>query len=183
MSRNRTFALLGALYVSQYLGIGFFYTALVAILRERGVPLGQLSAVQLIGLVWGVKFLWAPLLDRYGSHRGWLLVLQPAIVVGLLAIVPLDPVADFPTLLLLAGAVAGLSATQDIAADAIAAAAAARSLPHRLLGVSRAAVRCWPSWSAAAIVVASIRRPFELPEDGDRRAVRGCRAGRLAIQN
>ena len=125
MTRSRTFALLGGLYASQYLGIGFFYTARVALLRQRGVPLEQLGVIQVLGLLWGAKFLWAPLLDRHGSrrhghYRGWLLVLQPAIVVALLALVPLDPVADFGALLLLAGAVAALSATQDIAADAIA---------------------------------------------------------------
>lgn len=126
MNRRRTFTLLGALYVSQFLGVGFFVTALVAILRERGVPLEQLALLQVLGLIWAVKFLWAPLVDRHGPRRGghyrrWLLVLQPLIVIGLLVMLPVDPVADFTTLLLpLAGLVVLFSATQDIAADALA---------------------------------------------------------------
>lgn len=120
MTRRNTFALLGGLYVSQYLGVGFFYTALAAILRDRGMPLEQLGLLQLLGMIWAVKFAWAPLLDRHGSYRGWLLVLQPAIVVGLLLITPLDPVDDFGLLILVATAIVALSATQDIAADAIA---------------------------------------------------------------
>ena len=125
-NRRRTFSLLAGLYVSQYLGIGFFYIALSAILRERGMPLEQIALIQLPGLFWAAKFLWAPLVDRYGSrtrghYRSWLLVLQPLLVVALLAMIPIDPVADFGTLLLpLAAVVALFSATQDIASDALA---------------------------------------------------------------
>lgn len=123
--RRRTLRLLGGLHVSQYLSIAFSTTALVAILREGGVSLEQLGVLQALGLLWAVKFLWAPLLDRYGSprfghYRGWLLVLQPAIVVGLLGLVGLDPVGDLSALLLVTGLVMALSATQDVAADAIA---------------------------------------------------------------
>lgn len=121
MSKRRTFALLAGLYVSQYLGIGFFYTALVAILRERGAALDQLGAVQILGFVWAAKVLWAPLLDRFGGrYRRWLLVLQPAIVLGFLALTLFDPVADFGPLMVVCALVVALSATQDVAADALA---------------------------------------------------------------
>lgn len=121
MTRRGTFALLASLYVSQFLGVGFFFTALVAILRDRGVPLEQLAVIQALGLVWAVKFLWTPLIDRYGRrYRSWLLVLQPLIAVAPLATIPLDPVADFGSLILLAALVVLVSATQDIAADALA---------------------------------------------------------------
>ncbi|WP_375425082.1 MFS transporter [uncultured Friedmanniella sp.] len=125
LSRRRTFTLLSGLYVSQFLGVGFFFTALVAILRDRGASLEQLSTIQALGLVWAVKVFWAPLLDRYGSrrrghYRGWLLVLQPLIAVSLLAMIGLDPVGDFGPMMALAALVVLFSATQDIAADALA---------------------------------------------------------------
>lgn len=123
--RRSTFLLLGGLYVSQFLGVGFFLIALTAILRERGVGLEQIGLINALGLVWAIKFLWAPLLDRYGSrrlghHRGWLLVLQPAIAVLLLVMIPFDVVDDLGTVIALVAGVVLLSATQDIAADALA---------------------------------------------------------------
>ncbi|SCL35739.1 Predicted arabinose efflux permease, MFS family [Micromonospora nigra] len=121
----RTYSLLAGLYVSQFLGLGFFYTGLAAILRDRGASLEQLGVAQLLGLFWALKFLWSPLVDRFGStrhghYRSWLLVLQPAMAVGLLGLLVVDPVDDFGSLMLLAGLVVLLSATQDIAADALA---------------------------------------------------------------
>lgn len=63
MSRRWTFVRLN---VRQFLGVGFSYTALVAILREPGASLGQPSTILVLGLVWAVEVLWAPLLDRLG---------------------------------------------------------------------------------------------------------------------
>ena len=84
-------ALLTTLWVTQYVGIGFLTVGLVAILRADGVSLADLSLVSLLGLAWPLKLLWAPLLDRYGSrrlghHRSWLLALQSAMVLALLAL-------------------------------------------------------------------------------------------------
>src|SRR5690606_27612309 len=81
------------LYVTQYVGVGFITIGLVAILRDGGTPLETLGALTLIGLVWPLKVLWAPLLDRYGSrtrghYRSWLLVLQSALVVALPPLLP-----------------------------------------------------------------------------------------------
>jgi MFS family permease len=120
-----TWALLGSLYLTQYLGIGFFLVALVAILREQGAPLEQLGLVYLLGLTWAFKFLWAPLVDRLGvprigHFRGWLLVMQTGMVVTLLVIGTLDPVADFGRVYALCLLLALLAATQDIAADGLA---------------------------------------------------------------
>lgn len=119
------FLLLGSLYMTQYIPIGFFIVALPAILRQRGASLEQISTVALLGLVWVLKFLWAPLVDRYGwqklgHYRSWLLVMQSLMVVCLLALTPFDVLDDYSIILagsLLFGALAG---TQDIAADALA---------------------------------------------------------------
>ncbi|MFI6132859.1 MFS transporter [Micromonospora sp. NPDC051141] len=117
---------LTALYVTQYLGIGFITVGLTAILRDGGTSLDTLALLQVVGLIWPVKFLWAPVLDRYGSrHRGhyrsWLLVLQAALVLTLLALLPFSRPADqLGPVIAICAAFVFFSATQDIAADAVA---------------------------------------------------------------
>jgi MFS family permease len=117
---------LSVLYVTQYLGIGFITVGLVAILRDGGTSLDTLAVLQVIGLIWPVKFLWAPLLDRYGSrryghYRIWLLILQTAMVLALAALLPFgDPAAQLGPVIAVCAAYVFLSATQDIAVDAVA---------------------------------------------------------------
>ena len=125
MSTGARYGLLAALYGSQFIPLAFFLFGLPAILRAQGTPLEQLGLLQLIALVWVVKFLWAPLVDRFGSrrlghYRGWLLTTQTLIVLGVLALSPLDVADDLPTLIVAIGVIGVLSATQDIAADATA---------------------------------------------------------------
>lgn len=120
------FRLITALYFTQYLGVGFLTIGLVAILRDGGTSLATLGLVQTIGLIWPLKFLWAPLVDRFGSrrhghYRSWLVPLQLGLVITLLGLTPfatpsehLGPVMAICALFVL------FSATQDIAADALA---------------------------------------------------------------
>ncbi|MFC3502470.1 MFS transporter [Micromonospora krabiensis] len=117
---------LSTLYVTQYLGIGFITVGLTAILRDGGTSLDTLAVLQIVGLIWPVKFLWAPVIDRYGSrrrghYRSWLLVLQTGLVVALLALLPFDRPADrLGPVVAVCAAYVLLSATQDIAVDAVA---------------------------------------------------------------
>ncbi|WP_433233215.1 MFS transporter [Micromonospora sp. CA-248260] len=117
---------LTALYVTQYLGIGFITVGLTAILRDGGTSLDTLALLQFVGLVWPLKFLWAPLLDRYGSrrhghYRSWLLPLQAGLVLSLLALLPFaDPTRQLGPVVAICAAYVFLSATQDIAVDAVA---------------------------------------------------------------
>ncbi|MDG4778895.1 MFS transporter [Micromonospora sp. WMMD961] len=117
---------LTALYVTQYLGVGFITVGLTAILRDGGTSLDTLALLQIVGLIWPIKFLWAPVLDRYGSrHRGhyrsWLLVLQSALVLALLALLPFtDPADALGPIVAICAAYVFFSATQDIAVDAVA---------------------------------------------------------------
>lgn len=120
----RKYTLLASLYITQYLGLGFFFTALVAILRQQGVPLEQLSAIYVLGLFWILKFLWAPLVDRIGfgrlgHYRGWLIVMQSLLMLTLLAMGLFDLQTQLGPILGLCMLVGLLSATQDIAADAL----------------------------------------------------------------
>ncbi|GAA3139876.1 MFS transporter [Planomonospora alba] len=123
MRRN---GILLSLYTTQYIGVGFVSIGLIAILRDGGTSLATLGALTLIGLVWPLKVLWAPLLDRFGSqarghYRSWLLILQSGLVLTLLALLPFDPSGgNLGPLVLVCAAYVLLSATQDIAVDAIA---------------------------------------------------------------
>lgn len=123
-SRRATFRLLGVLQAGQYLPINFIHMALVVILRDRGASLSQIALVNAVGLLFSAKFLWAPLLDRFGGRKGhfrsWLLVLQPLIAAMLIALLPLDPVGDYGLLMVVVLVVVQASAMQDVAADALA---------------------------------------------------------------
>ncbi len=96
---------------------------LQAWMTDVGIELTLIGALALIKLPYALKFLWAPLLDRHalpflGRRRGWLVVVQGALVLALLALSTVnlkDQIAFFG---LLAVLVAFLSASQDILIDA-----------------------------------------------------------------
>lgn len=124
MTRGR-WAMFLSLYVTQYLGLGFFLIALIAILRQKGLPLEQLGLIYLLGTMWVIKVLWAPLVDRFGlrrlgHYRSWLIVMQAGMIGTLLAIGGLDLDHQLPQILALCFLYAFFSATQDIAADGLA---------------------------------------------------------------
>lgn len=77
----------------------------------------------LVGLPYTLKFLWAPLIDRFsarwlGRRRSWMLLMQLAIAGVLLLMALTEPESQLWGLALLALLLATLSATQDIAIDA-----------------------------------------------------------------
>ena len=117
---------LGSLYTAQYLGTGFLYFGLVSILRRQGTALEHLAAFQLVGVVWALKFLWAPLLDAFGArphghYRRWVLLLQPLLALSTLALLLIPAPADqLGALSVIVAIYALTSATQDIAVDALA---------------------------------------------------------------
>jgi MFS family permease len=118
-------ALLGGLYITQFLGLGFILTAVPTIMREAGAGLDEIAWIYVLGLVWSIKFLWAPLVDRYGSkrhghYRSWLVVLQSLMIVSLVAAAFFDIGSQLPILAGCFVLLSFLSATQDIAADALA---------------------------------------------------------------
>ncbi|WP_241075666.1 muropeptide transporter [Achromobacter insuavis] len=88
-----------------------------------GVPLQQIGFLTLVGTAYTLKFLWAPLVDRYappllGRRRGWMLVTQVLLGLAIMVMGTLSPSSALQTLAMLAVLVAFLSATQDIAFDA-----------------------------------------------------------------
>ena len=56
---------IGGLYVGQSIIGGVTFTALPSVLRDRGLPLDQIGLTYLAVLPWVLKFLWAPMIERY----------------------------------------------------------------------------------------------------------------------
>jgi PAT family beta-lactamase induction signal transducer AmpG len=95
-------------------------------LTASQVPLGMIGLLGLAELPYTLKLFWAPLLDRWpipwpDQRRGWMLLLQLLLVVGIGAMALLQPHTD-PLSLTLVGsaavALAVVSASQDIVVDA-----------------------------------------------------------------
>ncbi len=112
---------------------------LKAWLTKGGVDLVAIGAFSLVTLPYALKFLWAPLLDRYvppflGRRRGWLLITQGALVACLAVLAFCDPRVSLGRIAFLATAVAFTSASQDIATDAW----RAEVLPSSYLGLGNA---------------------------------------------
>ena len=87
------------------------------------VSLQEIGFLTLVGTAYTLKFLWAPLVDRYappwlGRRRGWMILMQVLLALGMLAMGCLSPGQSLLPLALLAVFVAFCSATQDIAFDA-----------------------------------------------------------------
>ncbi len=96
-------------------------------LREAGIDRTTIGFLSWVGLAYGFKWVWAPLVDRMpvpplttwlGRRRGWLLLAQAAVIVGLVGMASNDPRNGLPPLVWCALLVAFGSATQDIALDA-----------------------------------------------------------------
>jgi MFS transporter, PAT family, beta-lactamase induction signal transducer AmpG len=96
-------------------------------LREAGINRATIGYLSWIGLAYGFKWCWAPLVDRLpipvltamlGRRRSWLLLSQLTIMAGLVGMAMTDPKVTLMPVVWCALVVAFGSATQDIALDA-----------------------------------------------------------------
>jgi MFS transporter, PAT family, beta-lactamase induction signal transducer AmpG len=96
-------------------------------LREAGIDRATIGFLTWVGLAYGFKWCWAPLVDRLpipllthwlGRRRSWLLLAQAAIIGGLVGMALVDPKLALMPMVWCALVVAFGSATQDIALDA-----------------------------------------------------------------
>ncbi len=98
-------------------------SVLQAWMTELKVDLTVIGLYSLVGPPYTLKFLWAPVFDRFtlplfGRRRGWMLVVQLLLVLALIGLGLTDP-AQTPWLVALAAfVVTFLSASQDIVIDA-----------------------------------------------------------------
>ena len=88
-----------------------------------GLDIRTIGFLTLVGSAYTLKFLWAPLMDRFvppllGRRRGWMLVTQGLLIVAIAAMGAFSPARAIVALALVAVVVAFCSASQDIAFDA-----------------------------------------------------------------
>lgn len=93
-------------------------------LKTEGLSLKAIGAFALIQFPYTWKFLWAPLLDRYGilpwlgRRRSWMFVSQLGLLAAIAWLGQVSPVEHLALVVGLTAVIALLSATQDIALDA-----------------------------------------------------------------
>ena len=96
---------------------------LQAWLKDEGVRIEEIGLFALVGLPYTLKFLWAPLFDRFtprflGRRRGWAVATQTALALAIAALGLARPSSAPWAVAALALAVAFASASQDIVLDA-----------------------------------------------------------------
>jgi PAT family beta-lactamase induction signal transducer AmpG len=96
-------------------------------LAREGIDKSTIGHVSWVALLYGLKFVWSPLVDHlklpvltpsFGQRRSWMLLAQTGIVTGLLLMAGSNPQTQLTLLVYAALLVAFSSATQDIAIDA-----------------------------------------------------------------
>ena len=96
-------------------------------LREAGVDRSTIGHLSWVGLAYGFKWMWAPIVDRVplpwlthamGRRRSWLLVSQIAVMCGLAGMAFSNPQTALGPVVVWALVTAFASATQDISLDA-----------------------------------------------------------------
>jgi PAT family beta-lactamase induction signal transducer AmpG len=98
-------------------------TVLQAWMKDQGVDLTVIGIMSLVGLPYTLKFLWAPVLDRFtlpflGRRRGWLLIAQVALIFSISGLGFTDPGKNPWMMAFAAFLVTFFSASQDIVVDA-----------------------------------------------------------------
>ncbi|HEY0810350.1 MAG TPA: MFS transporter, partial [Longimicrobiales bacterium] len=87
------------------------------------IDLATIGLFSLVALPYSFKWAWAPLIDRYippifGRRRGWIFLMQLALLVTIAALGFHDPATSLRMLSINAFMVAFFSASQDVAVDA-----------------------------------------------------------------
>ncbi|MCS6878604.1 MAG: MFS transporter [Geminicoccaceae bacterium] len=186
--------ILGILFLGFASGLPLALTGgtLTVRLAEAGVEIATIGFFAWVGLAYGWKFLWSPVVDHVplpiltrllGRRRGWLVFVQVALAAAVAALGAAAPEAGLARVAALAVLVAFLSATQDIVIDAFrvelvsadrqGAAAAMLVIGYRLAmfvsGAGALLLAEWYGWVSAyavmaILLLAAIAVTLALPE-------------------
>jgi len=103
------------------------FATLTLWLASAEVSISEITMFGWVGIIYAIKFLWAPMLDRLrlpgltsliGQRRSWMLLTQVIILIGLIYMSFLQPESDLIFLAYMSIVVAFASASQDVAIDA-----------------------------------------------------------------
>ncbi len=130
-------------------------------LREAGIDRSTIGHLSWVGLAYGFKWVWAPLVDRMplplltrwlGRRRSWLLASQIIIMGALLGMAWCDPSQALEPIVWCALAVAFASATQDIALDAFRIESAGSAQQAALAASYQTGYRLAMIWAGAGVL-------------------------------
>ena len=98
-------------------------TLLQAWLTDENVSKSTIGLFALIGIPYSLKFLWAPIFDRFiisrlGRRRGWLLIIQVFLIISIFALGQSNPEINLFNVAILSLILTFFSASQDILIDA-----------------------------------------------------------------
>ena len=146
-------------------------TSLTLWLAEDGLSRSTIGWAGLIFGVYAFNFLWAPLIDRVrlpwlsqriGQRRGWILVLQAAVLMCLVLWSALDPSENLGSVVAVGLAIAVASATQDIAIDALRIEQMGKSESEAMAaGAAVAVVGWWSGFKLGGIVALETADGFQ----------------------
>ena len=120
---QRKMVVLGALGFASGLPLYLTSRTLQAWMRTAHVDLKTIGIFSLVALPYSLKFLWAPVIDRYvppflGRRRGWLVITQIGLFIAIAAMALQNPARGLTLLAVNALVIAFFSASQDIVIDA-----------------------------------------------------------------
>ena len=130
-------------------------------LREAGINRTTIGHLSWVGLAYGFKWVWSPLVDRLplplltralGRRRSWLLLSQCVILVALVCMAVSDPRLSLVPIVWGALAVAFGSATQDIALDAYRIESAGPERQGALAATYQTGYRLAMIWAGAGVL-------------------------------
>lgn len=130
--RNARFAipaLASILYFSQGFPAGIVNETVNLYLSFSKVSLPTIGLIGSVGILWTVKFLWAPVVDAIATYRAWIFAALTVLAASIATLGVTAPAGKAFIAALIVVAIA--SATQDIAIDAL----AIRMTPRELLGL------------------------------------------------
>jgi PAT family beta-lactamase induction signal transducer AmpG len=135
-------------------------------LREAGIDRSTIGFLSWVGLVYGFKWMWAPLVDRLslplltkllGRRRSWLMFAQCLVIVGLVGMGLCDPQSNLEPVVWCALLVAFGSATQDIALDAFRIESADTQHQAALAATYQTGYRLAMIWAGAGVLWVAAR--------------------------
>ena len=123
ISLTKKLIIASLLGISSGLPLYVLYQTIPAWLKDSGVNLSSIGLFQLIGIPYTLKFLWSPLLDRYGftkfgKRRSWMLFTQLFLIFLIASIGWFNPAQNISIIVVITVIMTTFSATQDIAIDA-----------------------------------------------------------------
>ncbi len=159
---------LSMLFLGFSSGLPFFlvFSTLSAWLRQAGVQRSTIGMLSWVGILYSIKFLWAPVVDRLGlpilhrilgRRRAWMLLAQLGLAAGLFHLSLSDPATGVRSVALSALFVAFCAATQDIALDAWRIESAPPQLQGAMVAVYQVGYRiALITGSAGALTIADV---------------------------